>query len=251
DEHDVSKGTTSWHMFEGGTEALKPFHQKPTECFDAGYHGVFYAAKIEGLSFEREVVLLWQPKDGYSKPAFSPRGWWACEFALQWLSQMLLPDVKQSIYRRFFGRRWKEILHRTHARSLAAYLDERFVVRDLRQQALMRDGQWSAGLIESVIVMQRFFHIRVKPEPYIDQHDLDELFRAIALVAHGEKGYVGFVSSKLGLHDNPQDHMTLVRMIHEYVQEGRVVANSAVADNAFRALLELLGDSEEWLSAAH
>lgn len=251
DEHDVSNGTTSWHMFDGNSEILKPYHQQSTEHFDAGYHGVFYAVKIEGLSFEREVVLLWQPDDLHSKPAFSPRGWWACEFAFQWLTETLLPEIKQRIYRRSFGKRWKEILHRTHARSLAAHLDERFVARDLRQHALMRDGQWSAGLVESVIVLQRFFHIPAKPEPYIHQRDLDELFRAVALVAQGGKGYVGFAGSKLGLRGVPQDHAALVQMIHEHVRERRVMPNSAVVDNVFRAMLELLDDSDEWLSSAH
>lgn len=248
EEHDVSNGTTDWHMFDGNSQVLKPYHERPTEHFDAGYHGVFYATAIEGLSFEREVVLLWQPNNLRPNQEFSQRTWWACDFSLKWLTESLLPKIKSRIYERHFNSRWKEIFHRERARNLTALLDERLTVRDLRQRPLRRGGQWSAGLCEIAKVLQRFFHVTPKPEPYIQQHEIDMLYQAAAAIAQGGRGYLGFVSSKLSLRGKPENHADLSRMIYEHIQEGRPVANCAVADNVFRAVLELLGESDEWLS---
>lgn len=250
EENDVSNGTTYWHMFDGSSHALKPCHERPTEHFDAGYHGVFYATEIEGLSFKDEVVLLWQSNELQSSQKLSPRSWWPCDFALQWLIETLLPEIKRRVCMRNFGSPWRKVLRHERARDFSASMGERFTVRDLRQPTLTRHGQRSAGPLQSAIVLQRFFHGLSKPEPYIRQHEIDGLYEAAALIAQGGKGYLEYARSKLLLHTSPGNHAELIRMIHEHIQNGRTVANSAVADNVFRAILELLGDSDEWLSAS-
>ncbi|MFY4261252.1 hypothetical protein ACOTCG_26940 [Achromobacter xylosoxidans] len=249
EKHDVSNGSTHWHMFDGNAQVLKPYHESPTEHFDVGYHGVFYTTKIEGLSYEREVVLMWQPNNLHPERQLSPRGWWPCDFAFKWLTEHLLPEIRRNIYERHFHSRWKEFRYRRSAKQLAAYLNEKFVIRDLRQRALVRDGQWSVGVCEAAIVLQRFFNTPPRPEPYIPQGEIEELYRTAALIARGGRGYLAFARSKLSLRNSPEDHNDLARLIYEHVSEGRVVANSAVVDNVLRAILELLGDSDEWLSA--
>lgn len=248
EEHDVSNGTTAWHMFDGNRQVLKPYHETGNKHFDAGYHGVFYATEIDGLSFKREVVLLWQPNDLQPEQEFSPRGWWSCETAYQWLSEQLLPEVKRRVYARHFGTRWKRIFQATEERAFAARLDELFVARDLRQPALNSNGKWSKGILESIQALQYFFHGEGTPEPYIRQHEIEALYRATASLAQGGRGYVGYAGSKLGLDGDFSDHAGLISAIHEHVLRGRVVANCAVADNAFRAMLEMLDDSDTWLS---
>lgn len=248
EEHDFSNGTTSWHMFDGNREVLKPYHETANEDFDAGYHGVFYAAEIDGLSYGREVVLLWQPNDLRPNQTLSPRGWWSCEFALKWLNETLLPEVKRRVYERKFGKRWKRIVYSRRSNEFAARLDELFVTRDLRQPPLIRSGSWSVGIVESVQALQYFFHLTGTPEPYIRQHEIEDLYRTVAIIAQGKRGYVGYAGSKLGLYRSPTDHADLIRAIHEHIREGRVVANCAVADNVFRAMLEMLKGSDSWLS---
>lgn len=71
-EHDVSKGNAAWHMFDGNAQVLKPFHQIATEQFGMGYHGIFFVAEIDDLSFINEVVLLWQP-DGPNREQVARR----------------------------------------------------------------------------------------------------------------------------------------------------------------------------------
>jgi|GEM_PF-800363 len=245
--HDVSKGATPWHMFDGNPDVLKPYHETADENFDAGYHGVFHAARIDGLSHEREVILLWQPNSLLPNQAFSPRGWWSCDFALQWLGETLLPEVKRHVYARDFSGRGKGIFHSKQAHPGATRLDDLFAVRDLRQPALFRDGNWLAGIIESARTLQGFFQEVLTPEPYIRQSEMENLYRSVAIIAQGNRGHVRYAGSRLGLHRSPADHMDLIRMIHEYIGEGCVVPNSAVADNVFRAMLEMLDDSDAWL----
>jgi hypothetical protein len=123
-----------------------------------------------------------------------------------------------------------------------------FVARDLRRPPLIRNNSWSSSILESVTELQRFFHMSGSPEPYIRQHEIEDLYRSVAVLAQGRRGYVGFARSKLGLDRNLENHEDLIHAIHEHVREGRVVANCAVADNAFRAMLEMLNDSDAWLS---
>ncbi|WP_336964738.1 hypothetical protein [Sphingobium aquiterrae] len=247
EEHDVSKGATPWHMFDGNREMLKPYHETANEDFDAGYHGVIRAAQISGLSHEREVILLWQPNSLLPNQTFSSRGWWSCEFTLQWLGEILLPEVRRHVHERDSIGRGRRIFHSKQPDPVAAHLDSVFAVRDLRQRPLFRDGHWLAGIVESATALQSFFCDATTPEPYIRQGEMENLYRSVAIIAQSNRGYVGYAGSKLGLHRNPRDHMDLIRMIHEYISEGCVVPNSAVADNVFRAMLEMLDDTDAWL----
>jgi len=246
--HDVNKGTTPWHMFDADRNVLKPYHKHSTEQHDAGYHAIVYATKIDELSIGREVVLLWQPDGLEPNQTFSQRGDWSCEYVLEWLTVSLIPAVKQWVYEREFGNGWKLPWRAKQARAFAEHLDSLFVVRDLREPPLMRHDTWCASIVESVEALQIFFHARGEPAPFIRRHEMEALYRAIAIVAQGQRGYIGYVSSNLGLRRDIADHADLIDAIHEHIREGRVGLNSFVADCAFRAMLELLADSGAWLS---
>ncbi|SOZ39674.1 hypothetical protein [Cupriavidus neocaledonicus] len=235
-------------MFDANRNVLKPYHKHNTENFDAGYHAIVYATEIEELSIGSEVVLLWQPDDLEPHQTFSRRGDWSCEYALEWLMGSLVPAVKQWVYEREFGNGWKRPWRAKQARVFAEHLDRLFVVRDLREPPLMRDGKWCTSIVKSAEVLQVFFHARGEPAPFIRRHEMEGLYRAIAIVAQGGRGYVGYVSSKLQLRREIADHADLIDAIHEHIREGRVGLNSIVADCAFRAMLELLGDSDMWLA---
>ncbi|UDM52042.1 hypothetical protein [Cupriavidus sp. MP-37] len=246
--HDVDNGTTPWHMFDANRNVLKPYHKRSTEQYDAGYHAIVYATKINQLSIGREVVLLWQPNDLDPNQTFSQRGDWSCEYVLEWLTVSLLPAVKQWVYEREFGKWWKLPWRAKQARAFADHLDRIFVVRDLREPPLMRHNMWCASIVKSAEALQIFFHARAEPAPFIRRREMEALYRAIAIVAQGKRGYVGYVSSKLGLRREIADHTDLIDAIHEHIREGRVGLNSFVADCAFRAMLELLGDCDVWLA---
>lgn len=247
--HDVSNGDTRWHMFDGNRNILKPYHDSSNEQFDAGHHGIFYPAHgLDGLSYGREVVLLWQPNTLRPEQSFSSRGWWSCEYAFQWLKEALLPEVKRRVFAREFGSRWRRALRSKRAEAFASRLDELFVVRDLRRPPLIRDGSWTNGIVTTVQTLQRFFHGTGTPEPYVHQRDIERLYETVALIARGKRGHVGYAASKLGLHGSPVDRDGFIDAIHEHIRQRRVVANCSVADNVFRAMLEMLDDSDAWLS---
>lgn len=246
--HDVDKGNTPWHMFDANRNVLKPYHKHRTEKYDAGYHAIVYATQIDGLSIGGEVVLLWQPNALKPNQTFSRRGDWSCEYAHEWLTVSLIPAVKQWVYEREFGSGWKLPWRAKQARAFAEHLDKVFVVRDLRDGPLMRHGKWCASIVKSVEALQQFFHTWGKPGPFIRRHDMEALYRAIAIVAQGQRGYIGYVSSNLSLPRDIDGHTDLIDAIHMHIREGRVGIDATVADCAFRALLELLGGSDEWLS---
>lgn len=251
EEHDVARGTTQWHMFDGNREVLKPFHNTRTEQFDAGYHGVFYAAEVSGLSYGDSVVILWQPNGIRPDEPMSRRGWWSCTDALEWLSESLLPQVKRDIYERNSIQGWRRLLPATRStnRDFLQRLDELYVLRDLRKPPLMRDGRWTMGLLKTVQTLQGFFNGFDTPQPFIRKGEMEALFHELSRLAKGRRGTVGYVANSLSLRRHPRDHEDLACAIKEHIDAGRVVTNYAVADYAFRAMLELLDDSDAWLSA--
>jgi hypothetical protein len=246
-EHDVSKGDTPWHMFDGNTQVLKPFHQIATEQFDTGYHGIFYAAEIDDLSYTDEVVLLWQPNGPHPEQGCSPRGWWSCEFAIAWLNDALLPEVKRWAYQHSFRTVWSRLFNSRQAHAYSQYLDEAFVMRDLRERPLLVEDRLIRSLVESVQELQSFFYGASAEQCFIRPGEVAALYEAVALAAKAGRGYVGYARSKLGIREELADHADLIAHIRQYVSGGRVGANSGVADGALRALLEMLNDSDTHL----
>jgi hypothetical protein len=249
-EHDVSKGDTPWHMFDGNTQVLKPFHRTATEQFEAGYHGIFYAYEIDDLSYTDEVVLLWQPDGPHPEQGCSPRGWWSCEFAVGWLNDALLPEVKRWAYQRNFGTAWSRLFKSRRARAYSQYLDEVFVMRDLCERPLLVEGELTRSIVESVQELQSFFYGASDERCFIRFGEVDALYEAVALAAKAGRGYVGYAQSKLEIQEDPADHADLIAHIRQYVRSGRVRSNSGTADGALRALLEMLNDSDAHLDEA-
>lgn len=245
--HDVSKGDTPWHMFDGNSQVLKPFHKVATEQFDAGYHGIFYAVDLDDLNYTDEVTLIWQPGGPHSGDRYSPRGWWSCEFAIAWLNDTLLPEVKRWECRRNFSTAWSRLFRSRQARAFLQYLNETFVMRDLRKRPLVEENRLSRSIVETTQALQSFFHGASAERTFIRLGDVTALYSAVAVAAKAGRGYVGYAQSKLGIDGNVVDHADLIVTIHQYVSDGSVHASSGVVDNALRALLELLSDSEAHL----
>jgi hypothetical protein len=246
-EHDVSKGDSPWHMFDGNAKILKPFHQIATEKFDSGYHGIFFADEIDDLSYSDEVVLLWQPDRPNPEQDFSSRGWWTCDFTVAWLNDVLLPEVKRWTYQRKFGTAWSRLFKSHQAQAYAQYLDEEFVARDLRQLPLLKDGSLTRSIVESIQELQSFFNGATDERCFIRLGEVEALYEAVALAAKAGHGYVGYAQSKLGIQENSVDHLDLIAHIHQHIHNGFVRANCAATDGALRALLEMLNDSDAHL----
>lgn len=248
-EHDVAAGKGPWHMFDAAPNVLKPFTEREDERFNCGYHGVFHVTEeIDGLSREGEVVLLWQPNETGPNKQISSSDWWSCEFAFKWLSEELLPEINRWVFNRHFSSSLKRTLRRNLATQFAGALNEAFVARDLRQRPLFRNGLWCRNVVGTIQELQHFFSVQRTPEPYVQQKDAELLYRAAAMLARGERGYAGYVSSKLSLDDGAANHAQLVAAIERKIESGRVVASAGNVDFVLRAILELLNDSDEWVT---
>lgn len=248
EEHDYASGSSPWHIFDGHSEFLKPFHQKPVGIYEDGYHALIYASKAGDFFSEDSVTLLWAP-DTLTYRSPSPSGWWSCEYAFHWLNDTLLPEVKRRVFLREYGSWWLRFWHAKDAKRFLHYLDEIFVVRDLRQPALLHDGGWTTGIVQSVEALRAFFtSVSVDSvRPYIRRQEVENLHRAVALIAGHNRGFPGYVASSLSLDKRPSSHAELIEMIHQRIESGAVVSSCHVVDYVFRAMLELLGDADDFL----
>ncbi|MET0857975.1 MAG: hypothetical protein ABWY27_14560, partial [Telluria sp.] len=205
---------------------------------------------IDGLSYTDQIVLLWQPNGPNPVEGCSPRGWWSCEFAVAWLIDTLLPEVKRWTYHRRFGTAWARLFRSREAHDFLQYLHEAYVVRDLRELPLLVDGRLTKTIVESAQELQSFFYGGSDKRCFIRPGEVDKLYESVALAAKEGRGYVGYVRSKLDITENLVDHSDLIAHIAQYVNSGRIRANSGAADGALRALLEMLNDSDEHLAEA-
>lgn len=69
----------------------------------------------------------------------------------------------------------------------------------------------------------------------------------MALIAGHNRGFPGYVASSLSLDKRPSSHAELIEMIHQRIESGAVVSSCHVVDYVFRAMLELLGDADDFL----
>nr|WP_315463289.1 hypothetical protein [uncultured Rhodoferax sp.] len=248
--HDVDTGDTTWHMFDATHYLFRVVTADPARHanrFDNGIHGSFEAVHIPNLSRSGEVVMLWQPPSDEYETAVSPRGWWPCEYAYQWLNRELLPQVKDWIFQREFGNGWKRLFRSVQARRFADLLEVVVFARDIREPGLQHVENTAEGLLAKIGALQRFFSKSRTPSLYLRQRDVETLFLAAAQVAGVKCGNVNYVRGSLSLKDDPNNHAELANSIRRHVQSGKVVASSVVVDYALRAILELLGPAGDTL----
>jgi hypothetical protein len=248
--HDNEKGDTPWHMFDGSRNVLKPWNDQPNKDYDAGYHAVITSSDDLSFSSNDEVTLLWEPDDLVSNRAPSSRGWWPCEETLRWLNNSLLPEVKRTVLEREYGAWWRRVLKPRKYREFSEYLDEIFIVRDIRTSSLVHDGCIAMDVIAALKELQYFYAGLRSRDLYLSQQSVELLYKSIAILATGGRGYLGYVASSLGLRPPPANHSELIVAVNNLVESGQIVANTSVADYGLRAMLELLGDSEEWLTTS-
>lgn len=247
--HDSREGDSPWHMFDPSPNILKPFLTRATDDLDSGYHGIFYVTEeLDGLCYDDEVVVLWQPNDMGLQREITPRGWWSCAYACQWLIDELLPEARRWTYQRHFGRAVRRLLSPRRAQMFAYQLDEMFVARDLRQRPLLRDGTWHQDIVETCERIQAFFSVRKDPVPFVRQQDAESLYRVAAMLARGGRGWPGYASSNLSLENPATNHAELGQAIEEHIRFGCVVASASNVDYVVRAILELLSDRDDWIS---
>lgn len=251
--HDVDTGSSPWHMFDAAPHVLKPYthdEARHGHRFGNGYHAVFEALHVPELCRPGEVLVLWQPPGNGPEESISPRAWWSCRDAFSWLTLELLPEVRRWIQQRHFGQSLTRLIHPIRARRFTRQLQEMVVARDVRRSRGHSLDVTADALIECVQTLQSLFSIPRTPPLFVRQGDVETLYLAAARLAGLGRGYVGYVCTKLGLDEAPEDRENLSQAIAGYVHGGHVTANSAVVDHALRAILELVADDAQTIPLA-
>ncbi|PUB37704.1 hypothetical protein C8K66_101410 [Pseudomonas sp. GV105] len=246
--HDYEKGNSQWNMFDGHPSLLRPWHRQANDQFEEGYHALISSSKRYSFSSDDEVTLLWQPDDLVSNRALSPRGWWSCQYAFDWFNNELLPEVKRFILSREYGGRLKRLLKLRKYHDFSSYLDYIFVAKDVRKQSLVQHGLISKDIVSTVKDLQSFFAGSRSQAPYLRHGDVENLYRAIVVLASGSRGYLGYIAGSLSLEDAPKNHTQLIGMVNQRLDSGLVGSSVSEADYALRAMLELLNDTDDWLT---
>ncbi|XYQ86665.1 hypothetical protein ACTAB8_12360 [Pseudomonas syringae] len=246
--HDSEDGSSRWHMFDGHPSLLRPWHGQANDQFDKGYHAFITSSKRYDFSSEDEVTLLWQPDDAVSNRVPSPKGWWPCQYAFEWITNELLPEVKNFVLKREYGGPLKRLLHPKKYQDFASYLDCVFVVKDIRKQSLVKNGALSKDVISVVKDLQYFMAGSRSTGAELRQNHVENLYKAIAILATGGRGYLGYIASSLSFGDCPDSHAHLIVLINQRLNTGLVGSSVSDADYALRAMLELLNDTDDWLS---
>lgn len=251
--HDVDAGSSLWHMFDPAIHMLKPYTNDAArhgERFGDGYHAAFEALHVPELCRPGEVLVLWQPPGNGPDESISPRAWWSCRDAFSWLTLELLPELRRWIQKRHFGQSLTRLIHPIRARRFARQLEDMVVARDIRRPRARPASGTADDLIEWVQTLQGLFSIPRTPPLFVHQGDVEMLFLAAARLVGLGRGYVGYVCTKLGLDEAPDDRENLSQAIAGHVHGGHVTANSAVVDNALRAILELIDDDAQTIPLA-
>jgi hypothetical protein len=95
-EHDVAKGDSAWHIFDGAPGCLKVYTPHQTARLDRGYHAIMYAYDSGDiwLPWESSVSVGWTVPTNFGVPVdMSARTNWDAEYTHDWLLEEFIPEV--------------------------------------------------------------------------------------------------------------------------------------------------------------
>lgn len=244
-DHDVRKGTTSWHIFHEARDRLMP-------CCELGYRGMFWGVHIPELCDESQIAILWDPTfvDGRS----DRRAAWSCSETYSWIYEDLLPAVgRWSTVRRFtWLYRW---LHPIKTRSWIAYTlelwDSAQMLSEVRSHDLVRGEAYrSLGLLKTLYRLQSFYNSpgRCSRSHFCLEYHL-ELYQTLLCLLEGGRGYPDSMAANLGIRVNCQDHAELRINLVERVKNRTVSTEPTKVDYVMRAMLEAIGEDDSWIDS--
>lgn len=246
-EHDVAKGNSSWHIFDGASGCLKVYTETATDRFDRGYHAILYAYDTGSiwLPWEASVAIGWEIPTDFGKTAvISPRTRWDADFTHDWLLEEFIPEVlrwkgaaqqEQPSKPRFWGKRaTQSSQHQTvdisdFASSSAIGLSLRTVPDDF------------AGLSACVGALQSHFHGRrsgVGIEPTLGKAVLTVIDRVLTFA---KLPYEGYLRGSLSIPSEED----LVEAVRTRARADTASITSTVMDFRLRGLLEVMDAAKE------
>ncbi len=242
-EHDVAKGSTPWHIFDGVPGCLKVYTPRPTSRLDSGYHSILYAYDAGGiwLPWAASVDIGWQiPTDGRAAADISARTNWDAEYTHDWLLEEFIPQVlrwrsaapqeQQSKLGFWSKRAAKPTQHQppevfSVASSSAIELSLRTLPEDFK------------GLHSCIGALQSHFHGRrsdVDIEPALTKAVLTAIDRVLTFVQPAHEGYLRGVLS-IPAEEN------LIDAVRARARADVAAASHSAMDMRLRGLLEVMG----------
>jgi hypothetical protein len=248
--HDADAGGSEWHIFDGNPNYLKVFTKKPHADFEPGYHAFVHGREgIDGLSYGDDVVLTWDPPAFFGTFKLAARQWMPCAEALCWLRDKLLPAVGQWLITREVSQAlpWKRAAQR---RDLAKLWAERSDLQEHRCLTLLDDERYRMlGLVSTSELLQGDMG-HGPPQLYLSTDETRKLYRALAIVMEGGRGYVPYIASNLGLRDNCETHRDLTEALLRRANADELTPSLSAYGVRYMlsALLEGLNDDDKWLA---
>ncbi len=247
-EHDVSKGSTEWHIFDQSNHSLKVFTNKVHPDFDLGFHGIFYARDdLDGANYGDSIAVMWQPPDSFEKYAVSARKWMSCDFAFGWLTGKLLPKVKEWLLE-------KEVSEHGIFKKVAAKKnfndawDQRVEIGDLRQFPLLRNERyWKVGLVGTVEQLQHSVDTHGR-EIYLTPENVKNLYEALIVVLKFKHGYTSYIASNLNIRDPIGTHEDIITVLRNRIDRNDLALNMLSLRYMLSAYLEAFNDNDDFLS---
>ncbi|MDT7517012.1 hypothetical protein [Rhodoferax mekongensis] len=245
-EHDVAKGDSPWHIFDGAHGCLKVYTEKNTDRFDRGYHVILNAYETGGiwLPWESSITIGWEIPCDFGKASdISPRRAWDASFTHDWLLEELIPAVL-----RWSGvRRQKEKPKSwiwgsgTDEPHLDAAIDvSQFATSNATELVLRVVPEDQDGLKHCVEGLQAHFHGRRSValiEPSLEKAVLIAIERVLTFVKLPYEGYLRGVLNILD-SDGLQDAIRL------RIAEKSKPVTSTIMDFRLRGLLEVMDSAQ-------
>jgi hypothetical protein len=249
-EHDVDAGDSEWHTFDRNPNYLKVFTKKAHADFEPGYHAFIHGREdIDGLSYGNDVVLTWEPPTSVENFKLAARHWMQCSEALRWLRDKLLPAVGQwliaSEIRKVMP--WRRATQRG---ELARLWADRSRLRERRNLPLLDDERYRMlGLVRTSELLQGDMG-HGAPQLYLNADEIRKLYRALATVMEGRRGYVPYIASNLGLREECETHRDLTDALVRRANADELAPTPTAygVRHMLSALLEGLNDDDRWLA---
>ncbi|KPC52278.1 hypothetical protein [Amantichitinum ursilacus] len=249
-EHQMEKGDSSWHIFECHLSSLMPCSRKNGEQGSREWYGIFSGMKINGLTGDREVAILWSPENDARGRENESNNWWTCEQALRWFQEELAPAAKRWLLKKKFSSPLSRLFQKRRLAETARQLDSMFDIRAASRTPLLDGADWTAEPLAAATALQFFFSCELRdPVAYIQPVWVTNLYRAAVALTKAERGYVRYAAANLCLEERISSHQELANALNKRIEDEQTHTNPGAMDHILRGILELIGDSTEGLPA--
>lgn len=248
-KHNADAGDSNWNIFDANRHYLKVYTTKPHPDFELGYHAFIRARRdLEGLSYGDSVVLTWDPPNSFENFELGPRRWMQCAETLSWLRDKLIPAVGQWLIERELRASWPW-RRPAQRRTLALLWAEQTDIWEHRQLPLLRDERYrSIGLVATTEELQSGLG-NGAPRLYLTPKEMHALYLGVATIMQGERGYIPYISSNLGLSRECNSHQDIIQALEQRVLGDLSYPSAYAIRCLLSAMLEGLNNSDDWLEA--